>query len=253
MFGLSKYMSIVFKLLFLSALLVGPAACTISNSVRVPLSELNIQDKRFLDTNVTKTTFYLGLFNVDGYDRYSGTVFQDMMYRMTAEQSVKNEEKPIEYFEGSVYRKGLNVVFELSGIYKSEPKLSKRKLQADALVLEDSIPSGVSMVTQSINSDPDLPGISPAAVKEIVIEEKMSPVSKQTRTDKLDDRLIIIACFKENYFQEYMLEAFENELAEIEYYTAKGWVRVYLKDFPGYRIYEAKEVFPDAWRTYYGQ
>ena len=54
-------------------------------------------------------------------------------------------------------------------------------------------------------------------------------------------------------FDESMLENYRNELSEIDYYPAKGWVRVYLTDFPGYRIYEAKEVFPDAWRAYYGE
>ena len=50
-----------------------------------------------------------------------------------------------------------------------------------------------------------------------------------------------------------MLSSFENKLSEIDYYRAKGWVRVYLVDFPGYKIFEAKEVFPDAWRAYYGE
>lgn len=251
MIGFCKYRSIAVKLICFGILIASTVSCGISNTVVVPLSEMKIEDKRFLDTNSTATTFYLGLFNMDGYDRYSGTVFQDMMYRMTAEQSILNNDKPIEYFEGIVQKKGLNVVYQLNGIYRSEPSLRKVEAVTDSSVaLVKDVP--IEKSTEKIDNEVLL-GISvPLTKEEFLATDKSNVLVKETE-QKLDDRLIIIACFREDYFQEFMLNTFENELSDIDYYRAKGWVRVYLTDFPGYRIFEAKEVFPDAWRAYYGE
>jgi hypothetical protein len=217
---------------------------------------MKIEDKRFLDTNTAATTFYFGLFNTDGYDRYSGTVFQDMMYRMTAEQSVKNDEKPIEYFEGIVRKKGVHVVYQLNGIYTSEPFLKSVSQNSDTRLLLDSAALVLQKPTPAPfpqKSTSALPGLSKPLTKEEVTTRKEDVPSSRKVISKLDDRLVIIACFREPYFEEYMLNNFENELSEIDYYRAKGWVRVYLVDFPGYKIFEAKEVFPDAWRANYGE
>jgi len=256
MIGFCKYRSIAVNLICVSVLIIGTVSCGISESVVVPLSEMKIEDKRFLDTNTSATTFYFGLFNTDGYDRYSGTVFQDMMYRMTAEQSVKNDDKPIEYFEGIVRKKGVNVVYQLNGIYTSEPFLKSVSQNSDTMLLSDSTALVLQKPTPapfSQKSTSTLPGLSKPLTKEEVTTRKKDVLSSRKVISKLDDRLVIIACFRETYFEEYMLNNFENELSEIDYYRAKGWVRVYLVDFPGYKIFEAKEVFPDAWRAYYGE
>jgi len=257
MIGFCKYRSIAVNLICVSVLIIGTVSCGISESVVVPLSEMKIEDKRFLDTNTSATTFYFGLFNTDGYDRYSGTVFQDMMYRMTAEQSIMNDGKPIEYFEGVVQKKGLHVVYELNGIYTSEPILNLVRYNND----DTTATSGsIILATQKTSSAPSLqeaysalPGLSKPLTKDEVTTKKNKVQFSKKAGSKIDERLIIIACFRESYFEEHMLRPFENELSEIDYYQAKGWVRVYLVDFPGYRFYEAQEVFPDAWRAYYGE
>ena len=256
MIGFCKYRSIAVNLICISVLILGTVSCGISESVVVPLSEMKIEDKRFLDTNTSATTFYFGLFNTDGYDRYSGTVFQDMMYRMTAEQSIMNDGKPIEYFEGVVQKKGLHVIYQLNGIYTSEPFLRSVSHNSDTILSSDT--TTLLLQETTANSLPKktsstLPGLTKPLTKERLTTKEKGVQSQSNAVSKIDDRLIIIACFREPYFEEYMLSSFENELSEIDYYRAKGWVRVYLVDFPGYKIFEAKEVFPDAWRAYYGE
>lgn len=256
MIGFCKYRSIAVNLICVSVIIIGTVSCGISESVVVPLSEMKIEDKRFLDTNTAATTFYFGLFNTDGYDRYSGTVFQDMMYRMTAEQSIMNDGKPIEYFEGVVQKKGLHVIYQLNGIYTSEPFLRSVSQNSDTTLSSDSTALALQKPTPAPfpqKATPALPGLSKPLTKDEVTTKKKEVQSSKRAVSKIDERLIIVACFRESYFEEYMLRPFENELSEIDYYRAKGWVRVYLVDFPGYRIYEAQEVFPDAWRANYGE
>lgn len=253
MIGFCKYRSIAVNLICFSVLIIGTESCGISESVVVPLSEMKIEDKRFLDTNSLATTFYFGLFNTDGFDRYSGTVFQDMMYRMTSEQSVKNIDKPIEYFEGIVQKKGLHTIYRLNGIYRSEPNLKRVLADEDSIMPSDSIAFLASSFKDSEQNQSELPGMSQPLMKEELKANNTRQIVSPKKISQLDDRLIIIACFREDYFERYMLKQFENELSDIDFYYAKGWVRVYLTDFPGYKIFEAKEVFPDAWRAYYGE
>jgi hypothetical protein len=142
-------------------------------------------------------------------------------------------------------------VFIVNGVYVNEPKLVKLNVDSTSSIVE------VQKVVQ--NQVKSTPPESAAVLIQAKKESNPQPAQKiknetaEESVEKLDDRLIIIACFREDYFEEEMLIPYRNELSEIAYYRAKGWVRVYLTDFPGYRIWEAKEVFPDAWRAYYGE
>jgi hypothetical protein len=235
----------------LATLFVLLSSCgSTTNTITYPLSEPTFKDTRFLDTIQEKTTFYFGIINPDGYDRFGGTVFEDLQRKITLRNSVSDSPKRIDYFFGEVQSKGLNTVFIVNGVYVNEPNLFKVK--------NDSVSSIVSVQevvkTNTKNTPPDAAAVLIQAKKDLKPKSpKVEEVTAQPEKVKQDDRLIIVACFKEEYFQEYMLEPYYNELADIGYYKAKGWVRVYLVDFPGFRIWEAKEVFPDAWRTYYGE
>lgn len=251
--SIGKYKWFECKLVHLawSSLVILMSSCSItSNTVTYPLTETAIKDTRFLDTIQEQTTFYLGVINTEGYDRFGGTVFEDLQRKINLRNSVSSSPKRIDYYYGEVYTKGLNTVFIVNGVYINEPKL--QKVNPDTIpavtILEEAIG-----LKKEVNPPPSTELILEAKKirQETVPEKKHNAINQEVET--LDDRLIIIACFREQYFDESMLENYRNELSEIDYYPAKGWVRVYLTDFPGYRIYEAKEVFPDAWRAYYGE
>jgi len=211
---------------------------------------MELDDKRFLDTLEESTLFYFDIFNFDGYDRFGNTIFEDLKYRLTSRSSIEHPKTQIAAFEGGVFRKGLHTKYVVYGIYKNEPELVKRNDTSNVNPYKEKIkpeelkiPSSVSLLIASKNANRD--------AQEVTIENgNQTPAT--TAQDK-DMRLIIIACFREDYFEESMLNNFYNDLAEIDFYKTKDWVRIYLKDFPGYRIYEAKEVFPDAWRANYGE
>lgn len=247
-----QYTLFLALILVLSTIL---SSCSSSaNSFVIPLSQMQIEDKRFLDTLEESTTFYFDLFNFDGYDRFGGTIFEDLKYRLSSRSSIKTPNIKIALFEGAINRKGLHTKYAVYGVYKNEPELTKK--------IESSL-------TAPINGDIDLKQVLvPASVKLLIASKDLSsnrPLNNlrgenqimgsaiNSAPEKRDMRLIIIACFKESYFQESMILEFENDLSNIDYYRAKGWVRVYLTDIPGYRIDEAQEVFPDAWRANIGE
>jgi hypothetical protein len=211
---------------------------------------MELDDKRFLDTLEESTLFYFDIFNFDGYDRFGNTIFEDLKYRLTSRSSIEHPKIQIAAFEGGVFRKGLHTEYVVYGIYKNEPDLVKRNDSSSVNSFKEkikpeelNIPSSVSLLIASkkVNNDS----------QKVTVENGNQTLS--TSAQSKDMRLIIIACFREDYFEESMMSNFYNDLAEIEFYKTKGWVRIYLKDFPGYRIYEAKEVFPDAWRANYGE
>lgn len=235
----------------LASLFVLTTSCgTTANTITYPLSEISFKDTRFLDTIQEKTTFYLGVINTEGYDRFGGTVFEDLQRKITLRNSVSEVPKRIDYFYGEIQNKGLNMVFIVHGVYVNEPKLIKVK--NDSLSTMSALQKTVDEKAQNI--PPETVTVLIQAKKESTPQKPKEEESAKVETPpKQDDRLIIVACFREEYFEEQMLGPYYNDLAEIGYYKAKGWVRVYLIDFPGFRIWEAKEVFPDAWRTYYGE
>ena len=235
----------------LATLLVVLSSCgTSTNTVTYPLSESKFKDARFLDTIQEQTTFYFGIINTEGFDRFGGTVFEDLQRKITLRNSVSDSPKRIDYYYGEVQNKGVKTIFTVNGVYVNEPKLTKVK--------KDSI-STIAVVQKVVETNaksipPEAVTVLIQAKQEVVSETpKKEEVKTSDNAEKQDDRLIIIACFREQYFQDYMLKPYYNELADIDYYSAKGWVRVYLVDFPGYKIWDAKEVFPDAWRAYYGE
>lgn len=236
----------------LATLFMALSSCgTATNTVTYPLSESKFKDTRFLDTIQEKTTFYFGIINTEGYDRFGGTVFEDLQRKITLRNSVSDAPKRIDYYYGEVLSKGLNTVFIVNGVYVNEPKLVKLNVDSTSSIVE------VQKVVQNQvkSTPPEAAAVLIQAKKESNPQpaQKIKNETAEESVEKLDDRLIIIACFREDYFEEEMLIPYRNELSEIAYYRAKGWVRVYLTDFPGYRIWEAKEVFPDAWRAYYGE
>jgi len=240
----------------LALILIGLSSCsTSSQSVVIPLSPMNVKDARFVDTISESTVFYFGLFNFDGYDRFGGNIFDDLRYRLSSRISIEQPDKEIDYYEGNVDRKGVHLEYTVKGLFINEPPLSKKKMDegkaiANALVnelpkpLKSKVPEGISVILEAKSS-----GQKTEEAKPIELPKQPQPESEE----KLDDRLIIIACFREDYFEENMLDLYRNDLSDIDHYKANGWVRIYLTDFPGYRIWEAKEVFPDAWRAYYGE
>ena len=227
------------------------SSCSSStNFITIPLSPMELDDKRFLDTLEESTLFYFDIFNFDGYDRFGNTIFEDLKYRLTSRSSIEHPQTKIASFEGEVVRKGFHTKYTVYGIYKNEPELVKRNdsslvnpLKKIIKPSELDIPASVSLLIKSKNA-------VKYSQKEVL--ENGDQIATAEMSEK-DMRLIIIACFREGYFEESMLYDYYNDLAEIGYYKANGWVRIYLKDFPGYRIYEAKEVFPDAWRANYGE
>ena len=234
-----------------SSLVILLSSCSITSStISYPLTESSIKDTRFLDTIQEQTTFYLGIINTEGFDRFGGTVFEDLQRKINLRNSVSSSPKRIDYYFGEVQTKGLNTIFIVNGVYINEPKLNKIKADTvlPVLALDEAI---------SLQPEINLPASTELilGVKKMQEETEVVKINDSTnqKVESLDDRLIIIACFREEYFNESMLQEFQNELSEIDYYPAKGWVRVYLINFPGYRIYEAKEGFPDAWRAYYGE
>lgn len=240
----------------LALILFGLSSCSTANeSVTIPLSPMNVKDARFVDTISESTMFYFGLFNFDGYDRFGGNTFDDLRYRLSSRISIEQPDKEIDYYEGNVNRKGLHLEYTVKGLFINEPPLSKKNIDeekavANALINEvpksvkSKVPEGISVILEAKTSGQKKEEVKP-------LESPIQP--KKETEEKLDDRLIIVACFQEDYFEEYMLEFYRNDLSDIDHYRANGWVRIYLTDFPGYRIWEAKEVFPDAWRAYYGE
>ena len=221
-----------------------------SNFITIPLTPMELDDKRFLDTLEESTLFYFDLFNFDGYDRFGNTIFEDLKYRLTSRSSIEYPKTKISSFEGALFRKGFHTKYVVYGIYKNEPELVNRNdtisiepLKEKTKPEEFNIPASVSLLIASKKA---------TKVSQKVAVENVNQTAKVSAQNQ-DVRLIIIACFREAYFEESMLEEYYNDLSEIDYYMANGWVRIYLKDFPGYRIYEAKEVFPDAWRANYGE
>tara|TARA_Y100000385_G_scaffold290121_1_gene361949 strand:- start:344 stop:979 length:636 start_codon:yes stop_codon:yes gene_type:complete len=211
---------------------------------------MELNDTRFLDTLQESTTFYFDIFNFDGYDRFGNTIFEDLKYRLTSRSSIEFPETKIASFEGAMFRKGLHTKYVVYGIYKNEPDLIK---QNDSLTL---ITVGIEFKPEEVNV--------PESVNLLIASKTAKTTNEKKTLDDLaqdekksekarDNRLIIIACFRESYFDESMLSNFDNKLSDIDFYIANGWVRIYLVDFPGYRIYEALEVFPDAWRANYGE
>lgn len=235
----------------LASLFVLTTSCgTTANTITYPLSESSFKDTRFLDTIQEKTTFYLGVINTEGYDRFGGTVFEDLQRKITLRNSVSEAPKKIDYYYGEIQYRGLNTIYVVNGVFVNEPKLNKVKRDSASTITAVQTP--LEAKTQS--APPETVAVLIQAKKESTPAKLKEVESAQVESAPAqDDRLIIVACFREEYFQEEMLAPYYNELAEIGYYKAKGWVRVYLVDFPGYRIWEAKEVFPDAWRTYYGE
>lgn len=253
-----KYKRFARNVVYLSiaSLLMLLSSCGVSsNTITYPLSESPFKDKRFLDTIQEKTTFYFGILNTEGYDRFGGSVFEDLQRKITLRNSVSSEPKQIEYYYGEIQRKGIKTDFIVNGVFVNEPKLQKIATDSTASIV--TVQKAVE--SQNKATPPEAANIIIQAKKvvqgELTITKPAKTIQKPTEetVEKLDDRLIIIACFKEGYFDESMLEPYRNELSDIAYYSAKGWVRIYLTDFPGYRIWEAKEVFPDAWRAYYGE
>lgn len=227
------------------------SSCTpSSNFVKIPLTAMELSDIRFLDTLEESTTFYFGVFNFDGYDRFGNTIFEDLKYRLTSRASIDFPEIKIASFEGAMSRKGMHTRYVVYGIFKNEPDLIKRNdslprnsVWIDVKTEEVNIPESVNLLIASktvktINEKKTL--------KEIARNEKKSEESR-------DDRIIIIACFRKSYFDESMLFKYNNKLSEIDYYVANGWVRIYLVDFPVQRLNEALEIFPNAWPTKYGE
>lgn len=221
-----------------------------SNVITIPLTPMELDDKRFLDTLEESTLFYFDIFNFDGYDRFGNMIFEDLKYRLTSRSSVEFPETDIASFEGAMFREGLHTRYVVYGIFKNEPTLIKRvdsssvnPFKEEIKPAELNIPASVSLLIASKNT------IKDSQIAAVENNSQTTTVSAQNQ----DMRLIIIACFRESYFEESMMQNYYNDLSELDYYKANGWVRIYLKDFPGYRIYEAIEVFPEAWRANYGE
>lgn len=227
------------------------SSCTpSSNFVKIPLTAMELNDTRFLDTLEESTTFYFDVFNFDGYDRFGNTIFEDLKYRLTSRSSIEFPETKIASFEGAMFRKGLHTRYVVYGIFKNEPDLIK---QNDSLPLNTV---GIDVKPEEVNVPESVSLLLASKTAKTINEKKTLEEFAQNEKNPektRDDRLIIIACFRESYFDESMLSKFYNKLSEIDYYIANGWVRIYLVDFPSHRIYEALEVFPDAWRINYGE
>lgn len=123
-----KYKRFARNVVYLSiaSLLMLLSSCGVSsNTITYPLSESPFKDKRFLDTIQEKTTFYFGILNTEGYDRFGGTVFEDLQRKITLRNSVSSEPKQIEYYYGEIQRKGIKTDFIVNGVFVNEPKLKK--------------------------------------------------------------------------------------------------------------------------------
>ena len=218
--------------------------------MKIPLTAMELNDTRFLDTLEESTTFYFDVFNFDGYDRFGNTIFEDLKYRLTSRSSIEYPETKIASFEGAMFRKGLHTRYVVYGIFKNEPDLIKKNdslpqnaFRIDIKPEEINVPESVSLLLASKTAK---------TINEKKNLEEFAQNQKNSEKTK-DDRLIIIACFRKSYFNESMLFKYNNKLSEIDYYVANGWVRIYLVDFPVQRLNEALEIFPNAWPTKYGE
>lgn len=178
----------------LATLFMALSSCgTATNTVTYPLSESKFKDTRFLDTIQEKTTFYFGIINTEGYDRFGGTVFEDLQRKITLRNSVSDAPKRIDYYYGEVLSKGLNTVFIVNGVYVNEPKLVKLNVDSTSSIVE------VQKVVQNQvkSTPPEAAAVLIQAKKESNPQpaQKIKNETAEESVEKLDDRLIIIACF----------------------------------------------------------
>lgn len=221
-----------------------------SKYVNITLTPLELKDKRFLDTLEESTTFYFDIFNFDGYDRFGNTVFEDLKYRIVSRSSVEGNEAEIASFEALITRKGLHTKYTVFGIFRKEPLLTRASEDDGSspteVVIrpeEFEIPESVSLLIQSKTSERKSEKISHFDAKKL---------EDSTETNEAST-VIIVACFRESYFEENMLKKYSNDRFDVGFYRAKGWVRVYLKDLSANRISEVYNIFPDAWPIKYGE
>ena len=113
-----------------------------------------------------------------------------------------------------MFREGLHTRYVVYGIFKNEPTLIKRvdsssvnPFKEEIKPAELNIPASVSLLIASKNT------IKDSQIAAVENNSQTTTVSAQNQ----DMRLIIIACFRESYFEESMMENYYNDLSELDY------------------------------------